>query len=259
MPHSSLAIAFRLLLIGAHLLYGAFQIAALFPFAALHRRNDLTRRWSQQLVRLLGIHIDYRRSDSADSALESKHGLVISNHISLIDIFVINAVLPCGFISKAEVASWPLIGWMSRQAGTVYIERGSRRAAQRTREHMVSALTAGQRLAMFPEGTTSAGEHVLPFHGALLQSAVDAETPVHAMTIQYLTGDGRPSLAPAYIDDMNVLDCLLATLRTRDLSVRLTHAATFAAPHQDRRHLAHHAHRVIAAQLRNDRLTVLMS
>jgi 1-acyl-sn-glycerol-3-phosphate acyltransferase len=255
MTRSSPAIAIRLSLIGAHLLFGAMLIALVFPFLTAERKNVLIRVWSRQLVRLLGIHINYNISAIATARQVDTHGLVVSNHISLIDIFVINAVMPCGFVSKAEVASWPLIGWMSRQTGTVYIERGNRRAAQRTREHMVSALAGGQRLAMFPEGTTSDGDHVLPFHGALLQSAVDAEAPVHALSLQYLSNDGRPSQAPAYIDDMTVLDCLLATLRTGSLSAHLTHVATFAAPHQDRRHLAHRAHQVIAAKLRNDRLT----
>jgi 1-acyl-sn-glycerol-3-phosphate acyltransferase len=228
------------------LLYGALQIALLFPALSNCRRNYLARLWSRQLVGLLGIRID----DRVTSKLVAD-GLLVSNHISLIDIFVINAVLPSSFISKSEVSSWPLIGWMSRNIGTIFIERGSRRAAHRTQENMVTALSTGRRLAIFPEGTTTSGTQVLPFHSALFQSAVDAAVPVHALSLRYYGHEGRPSSATAYIDELSVLDCLLNTLRCRGLGVSLSLAASFPAPHQDRRHLTHHCHQAIASDIRH--------
>lgn len=239
----------RLLLIGAHLVVGAAQIALLFPALSRHRRNQLIRAWSRQLICLLGIRIDDRIS-SASFTRASTHGLLVSNHISLIDIFVINAVLPSGFVSKSEVASWPLIGWMSRQTGTIFIERGNRRAAHHTQENMIKALAAGGRLAMFPEGTTTTGEQVLPFHAALLQSAIDSAVPVHALSLRYTGQDGKTSSAPAYIADLSVLDCVLNTLRSRGLTAHLAHAESISPPHQDRRHLAHRCHKAIADQMR---------
>lgn len=246
MNRASIVVYGRLLMIGAHLLYGALQIALLFPALSHCRRNYLIRMWSRQLVGLLGIRIDDRTT-----AHHPTEGLLVSNHISLIDIFVINAVLPSSFVSKSEVSLWPLIGWMSRNTGTVFIERGNRRAAHRTQENMVATLSTGRRLAIFPEGTTTPGEQVLPFHSALFQSAVDAAVPVHALSLRYYGHDGRPSSATAYIDDLNVLDCLLNTLRCRGLEVSLSLAATFPAPHQDRRHLAHQCHQAIATNTRH--------
>lgn len=175
---------------------------------------------------------------------------MVANHISFIDIFAINALLPSGFVAKSDVASWPLIGWMSRNNETVFIERGSRRAAHQTQQRMLTELASGKRLVVFPEGTTTTGEQVLPFHGALFQGAIDAAAAVHAVSIQYTDTDGTPSIAPAYVDDVSLLDCLVSILHTGGIRVRITLAASFQPPLDDRRNLAHHAHRAVAMALR---------
>lgn len=235
----------RLLLVGLHLLFGALQVAILFRHAGEPLRQWLKQGWSRQLIRLLGIRIE------SPGALLSgmERGLLVGNHISFIDVFVINALLPSAFVAKSEVAQWPLIGWLARRAGTVFIERGSRKAAHLTHQHMLEALEAGRRLAIFPEGTTTAGDGVLPFHGALFQSAIDASVPVHAVALSYHQADGTRSEAPAYIDDISLTDCLLAVLRTPGLIARVSLAGSFTPPLPDRRHLAHRAHQAVATAL----------
>jgi 1-acyl-sn-glycerol-3-phosphate acyltransferase len=235
----------RLLLVGLHLLFGMLQVAFLFHHAGESLRQRLKQTWSRQLISLLGIHVEPLAADL--TVLE--HGLLVGNHISFIDIFVINALLPSTFVAKSEVAQWPLIGWLARQAGTVFIERGSRKAAHLTHQHMLRALGAGRRLAIFPEGTTTAGHGLLPFHAALFQSAIDAAVPVHAVALSYHGADGARSEAPAYIDDLSLTDCLLAVLQTPGLIARLSLAGSFAPPLPDRRHLAHRAHQAVAAAL----------
>ncbi len=235
----------RLLLVGLHLLHGALQVALLFRLGGAAWRQRLKRAWSRQLLVLLGIHVEPVGGGLAGI----ENGLVVGNHISFIDIYVINALLPCGFVAKSEVARWPLIGWLSRHTDTVFIERGSRRAAHRTRQQMLAALGAGNRLAIFPEGTTTAGDRLLPFHAALFQSAIDAAVPVHAISLSYHRADGLRCAAPAYIDDISLVACLMTVLRTRGLVARVTLAARFAPPLPDRRHLAHRAHQAVAAAL----------
>lgn len=247
MPSSSLSATLSLFRVGVHLIYGGLQTALLFPFADLHHRDRLKQRWSRQLLALLNIEID-----AADDILESLgSGLLVANHVSFIDIFVINALLPTGFVAKSDIAGWPLIGWLSRRNETVYIQRGSRTAAHRTRRQMLDLLVRGRRLAIFPEGTTTCGTAVLPFHGALFQSAIDAEVPVHALLVQYLDQDGKTTAAPAYIGDLSVLDCLRKILGVRGLRARLRLMAIFRPPLPDRRLLAHRAHQAVADALRN--------
>jgi 1-acyl-sn-glycerol-3-phosphate acyltransferase len=241
---TTLAARVRLLLVGLHLLFGAFQTAALFRLGGARWRQQLKRVWSRQLLGILGIRIE-----SGDGLSSVEGGLLVGNHISFIDIFVINALLPCAFVAKSEVRQWPLIGWLSRQTDTVFIERGSRKAAHRTHQQMRHAFDAGLRLAIFPEGTTTAGDTLLPFHGALFQSAIDAAVPVHAIALSYHDAAGARSEAPAYIDDISLIECLMRVLQTGGLVARVTLAASYLPPLQDRRHMAHRAHQAVAAAL----------
>lgn len=243
MRHSFLVIRLRLLLIGFHLLSGALQVALLYPFGGSTGRQCLKRAWSRQLLALLGIRVEV-----VDGGLGGiKNGLLVCNHISFIDIFVLNALLPSGFVAKSDVARWPLIGWLSRRNDTIFIERGSRKAAHNTQRNMLAAMDAGKRLVVFPEGTTTAGDRLLPFHAALFQSAIDAAVPVHAICLGYHGADGLRSAAPAYIDDISLVACMAAVLRTRRLVVRINLAGSFTPPLPERRLLAHCAHQAVAA------------
>lgn len=243
--HTPLLARLRLLPVGLHLLYGVLQVAVLFPLGGNAWRQGLKRTWSRQLLALLGIRVAL----ADDSLAGSEHGLLVGNHVSFIDIFVINALLPSAFVAKSEVARWPLIGWLSRRTDTVFIQRGSRKAAHQTHWQMVEALGAGRRLAIFPEGTTTAGDRLLPFHAALFQSAIDAAVPVHAIALSYHGANGVRSEAPAYIDDVSLQGCLLSVLQADGLVARVTLAARFVPPLADRRHLAHRAHQAVAAAL----------
>lgn len=243
MRHSRVFVRLRLLLIGIHLLCGALQVALLFPLAQRRARQRLKRAWSRQLLALLGIRIE-----AADGGLDDiDNGLLVCNHISFIDIFVLNALLPSGFVAKSDVAQWPLIGWLSRHNDTVFIERGSRKAAHGTHREMLAAFTAGKRLVVFPEGTTTAGDRLLPFHAALFQSAIDAAVPVHSICLSYHGADGLRSRAPAYIDDISLLACIATVLRTPGLVAHVGLAASLTPPLPERRQLAHRAHQAVAA------------
>ena len=235
----------RLLLVGLHLVSGALQVALLFRLGGAPWRQNLRRIWSRQLLALLGIRVE----SVGDALAGIERGLVVGNHISFIDIYVINALLPCGFVAKSEVARWPLIGWLSRRNDTVFIERGNRKAVHRTHRSVLAALAAGGRVAIFPEATTTAGDRLLPFHAALFQSAIDTDAPVHALAISYHDSSGAPSGAPAYIDDISLLDCLTKIIQAGGLVARVTPAQSFLPPLPDRRELARHAHDAVATAL----------
>lgn len=245
MRNSHIFACLRLLPIGIHLLFGALRLALLLLHGGSSGRQRLKRAWSRQLLALLGIRIEAvgGRLGGIDN------GLLVCNHISLIDIFVLNALLPSGFVAKSDIAQWPLIGWLARHNDTVFIERGNRKAAHCTQRRMLAALNAGQRLAIFPEGTTTGGDRVLPFHAALFQSAIDAAVPVHALALSYRSRDGAPSTAPAYVDEISLIGCLISVLEAGGLVARVELAASFAVPLPDRRHLAHRSRQAIATAL----------
>lgn len=238
--------AWRLLAAVILLLGGALCVAVVFPRLAYARRARLKQAWSRCLLWALGVKL---RHDLAAGAATAWSGLAVANHISFLDIFVINAVLPLGFVAKREVADWPLIGWLTARTDNLFIARGHRRAAHATQARMTAALAAGRTLAVFPEGTTTRGERVLPFHAALLESAIAAEAPVLCLALAYEDADGMPTTAPAYVGADSLAACLWRIVVSDATIARLTLAGRLASAGADRRHLARHAHWRIAMTL----------
>ncbi len=114
-----------------------------------------------------------------------ERGALISNHLSYVDIVVFAALHPCVFVSKAEVEAWPVVGWMTTMAGTVYVARGHGGSAIKARQGMQAALDAGLPVTFFPEGTTTNGSQLLRFHSGLLAQVMESSAPITAAHIQY--------------------------------------------------------------------------
>lgn len=159
-------------------------------------------RWA---CRCLGLNIHQHGSPSNDTVL------FVSNHISWSDIPILGSLARIRFLSKAEVGQWPLIGWLARQAGTLFIHRGGGQA-RRVRGQIIENLQAGENVLVYPEGTTSAGLTVLPFHGLLLRAAPESKTPIQPVTITYRR-DGRPDHLAPFIGEDEFHSHLLRMLR----------------------------------------------
>ena len=124
-----------------------------------------------------------------------ERGALIANHCSYIDIVVFAALSPCVFCAKAEIERWPVIGWMTTMAGTVYIDRGRGGSALKAKTGMKAAADAGLPVVFFPEGTTTNGVTMLPFHSGLLAQAMTVDEPVTAAYLQYsLDEDNGPKI-----------------------------------------------------------------
>lgn len=125
-----------------------------------------------------------------------QRGALISNHLSYIDIIVYAALSPCVFCSKAELQQVPVLGWMTTMAGTVYVERGRGGSAAKAGSGMKSAAEAGLPVVFFPEGTTTNGREMLPFHSGLLAQVIEIDEPVTAAFLRYtLDEDNGPGIS----------------------------------------------------------------
>jgi 1-acyl-sn-glycerol-3-phosphate acyltransferase len=147
-------------------------------------------------------------------------GLTASNHLTYLDILVFSAVAPCSFVSKQEVRSWPAVGWIATLAGAVYVDRSRRSDTHSVLREMQSALANHVRLILFPEGTSSDGSQLLPFHSSLFQPAVALQAPITAAHISYALSDGIAGTEACYWGDMSMFPHLL-NLLTKN-SVRAT-------------------------------------
>lgn len=129
-------------------------------------------------------------------------GALISNHLSYLDIIVFAALHPCVYCAKAEIKQWPVLGWMTTMAGTVYIDRGRGGSALQAKSRMQAAVDAGLPVVFFPEGMTSNGDQILPFHSGLLAQAMVADMPVTAAHLSYsFDRDNGPDVSVA--DDVS--------------------------------------------------------
>lgn len=228
-----------------HIAYG-LAMGAIYPWFGAGLRRRVLQSWSGGLLDIFNVRIDINGDDPLPTL---RHGLIVTNHISWLDVFVLNAVVPMRFVAKSEVRRWPIIGWLCERAQTLFLERGKARAAARINVHMVELLQQGECLAVFPEGTTTDGAVVAHFHSSLLQPAVDAGARVHPIAIRYQGKSGARSAAAAYIDDLSFGASMWNILCTPELHVRLITTTSLDACTMDRRSLARSAHECISTAL----------
>ncbi|MEM7193478.1 MAG: lysophospholipid acyltransferase family protein [Pseudomonadota bacterium] len=142
----------------------------------------LAHLWHRTLLWIIGIKPEYPENDIVEGSL------LIGNHVSWADILVVGARWPVVFLAKKEIASWPVLGWIIRGAGTLFIERG--KGASKALGEISETLKKGQTVLVFPEGRTSDGAGVLRFQPRLLQAAIDAGQVVQSFALMYSDSDG---------------------------------------------------------------------
>ncbi len=169
------------------------------------------------------------------------HGLIVSNHLSYLDILVFSATLPCVFVSKAEVVRWPIFGRYARWAGTVFVHRHDRADAARANVSVADSLTSGVPLVLFPEGTTTDGHTVLRFHSTMLQPAIDASAQVTPCAIAYDVDDGDVSTEVCWWDDMPALGHFWNLLAKKAIRARIVFGEPMVAS-GDRKDLSRTLH-----------------
>ena len=220
--------ALRLL---GHVLQGMGTVLWRFPRLNSLERQQRVQAWASALLTKAGIRLEVLGQPVVDGP-----ALLVSNHISWLDIPVMHAARFCRFVSKDDVRSWPLIGRLATAAGTLYISRSSRRDASRMVQTMADSLARGDVLAVFPEGTTGDGLRLLPFHSNLLQSALVADVPVQPVALRFVTAvDGRVSTAPSYAGETTLLSSIWSTLRADQLVAQVHYGVPQMAQGRDRR------------------------
>ncbi len=231
--------------VSAHLAAGLATQRFVFPRASATRRQELTRRWCRKLLELMNI--DARVHGEFDPSRGNV--LIVANHVSWLDIFVLNAQHPARFVAKSELAGWPVVGSLIRGSGTLFIERARRQDTHRVNRDAADALRSGDAIAVFPEGTTTDGSTVLKFHGSLLQPIVDAEGHVLPVAIRYHDGRGELSLAPEYAGDTSFAASFWRVCGERRLAVDLIASPPMPAGTRHRRELARAAEDAIRTAL----------
>lgn len=244
----NIRIAWRLARVFTHLALGLAICAIVFPWAGARLRARIVRRWSAALLRICGVQVALPAGAPALG-----HALVAANHVSWLDIFVINAHHPCRFVAKAEIRAWPVLGWLAHKAGTVFIARGSRRELRQIFKGIVEALHDGQRVAFFPEGTTAPQGSPLPFHANLFEAAIDANVLLQPYALAYVDASGARHASIDYLDDTTFAQSMMKILSGPPVLAQLTCLAPIATEGAHRRELAQQAQEGVWGALGVDR------
>jgi 1-acyl-sn-glycerol-3-phosphate acyltransferase len=175
--------------------------------------------------------------------------MLLANHVSWIDVFAIHASVPSCFVAKAEIRDWPLLGTLVTRVGTLYIERGRRQAVASMNRRVGERLLRGETVAVFPEGTTTDGRSLLPFHSNLVAPAKEAGAECWPVALRY-SESGEHSIAAAFIGDIGLLASLWRILVARRLQIEVAFLEPVpAVGERDRHHIAEAAAERIAAWL----------
>ena len=233
----------RCLRVGLHILWGISVVAVAYPWIQMPRQLWLKQRWSRQMLEILGIRLEGQVEGLAPGTL------IVGNHISWLDIFALNAAHPVAFVTKSDVRSWPVFGWLTASTGNLFIQRGNRQNAIESCKVVARYLDEGRDIAIFPEGTTSDGQQVLEFRGALLQAAIDSGRRVQSVALAYYDAEGQRTTRAAYAGGTTMRESLLAVLSCPSLSIRLSCLPALDSQGWERRELAAAARKAIVNHL----------
>jgi len=226
-------IIWRFILLLLHVLTG-FILAVPFVNKSIRPGSfaaTLTLWWHRRVCNIFGVQVQ------VEGAMNSTPTLFVVNHISWFDIPALGSRIPVHFLSKDEVNSWPIIGWLAQRTGTLFIKRGARGAAQQSIDDIRQVLQQGNHVIIFPEGTTTDGNSVRRFHSRLLQAAIDAGAQVQALALTYPHPSGVHPKAP-FIGDTQLLESTLGMMSERRMDVGIHFLSSIDASQYNRDQLA---------------------
>ncbi|MCW9031040.1 MAG: 1-acyl-sn-glycerol-3-phosphate acyltransferase [Gammaproteobacteria bacterium] len=230
--------SYRLLWLGLHFIYGLnlllvyrFRWGKQWFYTPQGARS--IQKWFRQGSRILGLKIQM------SGAVNSGSTMLVSNHISWLDIVAIAASTPVTFVSKLDLKSWPMIGVLAKSSGTVFIKRGSLFSMHQTISNLIDVLNSGRKTIFFPEGTTTTGVGVKKFNSGLFETAHRVGTPVQPVAISYFrNGEPDRDVAP-YVDDDHFMLHLWTLLYRGKLELELDFLDEILPEKHSRRELAH--------------------
>lgn len=231
----------RLLL---HVVSG-FTQSLVYPYFSRSIQRRMKQLWAAEFLKILNVKL---LCNGKPPGIETQRVLFAANHVSWLDICVLMAACPTRFVAKAEIRNWPVVGLLSQNTGTLFIERTKRSDTRRINQHISDVLTAGDRVTIFPEGTTSDGTILQHFHASLLQSAASVGGQLYPIAIRYRNTENEICKEAAYIDPSLLLS-LKQILRQKRIDVDVTFLEPIESSGKNRRELARLSEQAIANAL----------
>jgi 1-acyl-sn-glycerol-3-phosphate acyltransferase len=231
-----------------HVVLGLVYAALTFSWIGRRGRDAAVMAWSRLLLLIVGVRLQVVGGQRVPDTSAALGSLLLINHTSWLDVFSIAAVTPARFVAKSEIGRWPVFGWLATVVGTLFVERGRRHAVMRTNHAVAARLRAGQLIGIFPEGTTTDGSRLLPFHANLVQPAIDLGAPLQPVGVRFTQG-GTLSRAAMFIGDMNLMQSLWRVATAPHLAVEVHWLPPLQPPPVNRHAAGRAARAAIASAL----------
>ncbi len=224
-----------------HILLGILITAIVTGLLRISSRDQrfkkLSHWWLIRVCKVLSVHTKIIGTPAKQTVL------YVANHISWLDIPLLAGLINPHFLSKAEIRSWPLIGWLAEKGGTLFIKRGNREAAASASEEMMKSLNgdddyAGHSVLFFPEGTTTNGHDVKRFKSRLFDVAIDAEMPVQPIVLYYPDEQHKVNPFVPFTGDQSLVNSLWHILGARKIQVEVYFLELILSEGKSRRELA---------------------
>ena len=224
-----------------------------FPKFGSGQKLGEIQRWAKNVLHILQIDVRVEGVRPASGV-----SLVVSNHVSWLDILVLQSMLPGVFVAKAEVRRWPLIGTMAQICSTIFVERSSRKSARSMVHGTLTAFDQGYSVIAFPEGTSSNGSDLGVFHANIFEGAIQARTQVQPVSLRYVNAhSGLPDDSAIFIGDTTLAASLRKVMSSASIQCHVHLGEPIESLGHSRKSLASHAHQSVRRQLQQQRQGLL--
>ena len=209
-----------------------------------NQQERIIRFWCKRLLSIFEISVEVTGLES--NLVNQKKYLMVANHISWLDIIVIQSIKPCIFVAKSDVASWPLFGWVAQMTGTIFIKRDKISDIKKALKKMKRRLIK-RSVCIFPEGTSTNGRYLLPFKSNLFQSSIDTQKSILPLCLRYEQKNIYTDKT-AFVDDMSLLDSIIKIKQEKDIRV-VVEILQPIRPRYNRKELASYTQEIIRNNL----------
>ena len=219
-----------------------------FPRSSREQKMMLMRDWSAHVLNVMNIRLTIALATSTSCA-NTTH-LLVANHVSWLDVLVIQSMQPRVFVAKSEVSHWPLVGYLAKACGVIFVDRSSPSSAKKMVEDVTIALQHGYSVAGFPEGTSSEGHEVSLFHANLFEAAIHRDIGVLPMALRYTNSETRSlCLKAAFVGEIGFIKSVHQIMSQRSIHVDVNFGEPLLPQGHSRRTLAHLSHHSVVNQL----------
>lgn len=242
-----ITLIYRIFRLFTHVVVGLVIVASIWSLSNRKTKMKLTKWWSGSLLNHFGVQVVIYGERPNENLSNT---MFLINHVSWLDIYALNSIIPLQFIAKSDINNWPILGYLVRKSGTIFINRNNRKDTSRIVDTTTEVLKAGGNVGFFPEGTTTDGTVLERFKSSIVQAAINAKSTIYPVAIRYPLPDGGINTAIAYAGDISMSEAMMNALKQKKTIAELHFLAPINLPTANRQKLTQVAFEEIANTLK---------